>query len=281
MRLLPQVIRCPDLVLYDHVDIAQCQMVLPAALRSDYMVWVHGIEVWKSLPPRKLAALQGAKRLIFNSEYTRARFEEFHAFSYDSAVVPLMAEFTTQQEECSRNRMPWILTVGRLEPDRPKGHAEILRVLPQVVSVVPDVVWHVVGAGKHLDSFRREVDESGCADFVKIHGFVETDELNDLYRTCRVFAMPSHGEGFGIVYVEAMAHGCIPVGSTKDAAPEVIRDAGACVSLDEPDELSHELISLLTMDDSEYSERSHRAIQRAQTFSSEAFGKRFLEAIEV
>ena len=53
-RILSQAVARPDFLLFDHVDIARCQTFLPGFLRRPYGIWVHGIEVWKRLPRRKL-----------------------------------------------------------------------------------------------------------------------------------------------------------------------------------------------------------------------------------
>jgi phosphatidylinositol alpha-1,6-mannosyltransferase len=53
---------------------------------------------------------------------------------------------------------------------------------------------------------------------------VPDSDRAELYRGAQVFAMPSRGEGFGLVYLEAMAHGLPCIGSTHDAAGEVIAD---------------------------------------------------------
>ncbi|MDB6140174.1 MAG: putative glycosyltransferase, partial [Verrucomicrobiaceae bacterium] len=65
-------------------------------------------------------------------------------------------------------------------------------------------------------------EEHGQQEAVIFTGFIPENELPDYYRLCDAFVMPSTGEGFGIVYLEALASGrpCI-VGNT-DASPEAI-----------------------------------------------------------
>jgi phosphatidylinositol alpha-1,6-mannosyltransferase len=66
--------------------------------------------------------------------------------------------------------------------------------------------------------------ERGVAGAVRFLGRVTDAELGDLYRRASVFAMPSRQEGFGLVYAEAMWHGLACVGSTADAAGQLIVD---------------------------------------------------------
>ena len=58
--------------------------------------------------------------------------------------------------------------------------------------------------------------------------------------------MPSWGEGFGLVYIEAMRRGRVCLGSVHDAAPEVIGESGVLVDLRQPGQLAQALIGLLT-----------------------------------
>jgi phosphatidylinositol alpha-1,6-mannosyltransferase len=280
-RILAQAVWRPDVVLFDHVDIAQCQTFLPRPLRSRYMVWVHGIEVWKPLPRRKLAALRDAELLVFNSHFTQRRFASFHGDQFPSRVVHLTADDVLPPRTTHDvSRQPWILTVGRLEPDRPKGHGQILTALPAIADAVPEVQWHVVGKGLALEDFRRQVAASPCADRIHLHGFLAGQELQQLFEQCRLFAMPSFGEGFGIVYLEAMQHGCVPVGSTLDAAPEVIGDGGVCIDVNDQHSVERQLIELLTESDEQSQQRSQRARERTEEFSQARFQANLLDAID-
>jgi len=168
-HILAQVTSPPDFTLYDHVDVAQCPTFLPRRWRSPYGVWVHGVEVWKDLPPRKLSALREARVLLLNSEFTRKRFESIHGSFPQAAVVPLtLSEKPEPAPAAAAPEVePWILTVGRLEPGRPKGHREILAALPQVAAKVPGVHWHVAGTGSGFDELQKAVARSECRDRVR------------------------------------------------------------------------------------------------------------------
>ena len=156
----------------------------------------------------------------------------------------------------------------------------VLAALPAIALSVPEVEWHVVGQGGALGEFRERVAASSCADRIHLHGFLPDEGLQRLYRRCRVFAMPSFGEGFGIVYLEAMQQGCVPVGSTLDAAPEVIGDGGVCVDPTDPPSLERAVIGLLTESDVAFAARSERARARAAVFSPERFRTNLLAALD-
>lgn len=219
--------------------------------------------------------------LIFNSDFTRRRFESFHGNQHPSTVVPLTlnAEKAQGSDPSAADRKPWLLTVGRLEAHRPKGHDQVLEAMPRIVEMVPDLEWHIAGEGSYLEEFRQRASASPCAERIHVHGFLPDPDLQLLYRTCRVLAMPSSGEGFGIVYLEAMQHGCVPIGSTTDAASEVIGDGGVCVDLDDRVGLERLLCLLLTEPDEHYEKRSQRARERARDFSQGRFQENLLGAL--
>ena len=97
------------------------------------------------------------------------------------------------------------------------------------------------------------------ASAVRFFGGVSVQELGRLYRTASVYAMPSRQEGFGLVYAEAMWHGLPCIGSTKDAAGEVITsgETGVLVPYGEVEPLADAITRLLS--DRDLAQRMGRA----------------------
>jgi phosphatidylinositol alpha-1,6-mannosyltransferase len=128
-----------------------------------------------------------------------------------------------------------------------KGHREMIATWPKVLQVVPDARLAIAGRGPSLDLFRRQAAASGAAGSIDFLGFVSEEELERLYARATVLAMPSRGEGFGLVYIEAMRHGVPVLASVHDAAPEINLDGvtGYNVDLDRKDDLADRLIRLL------------------------------------
>lgn len=118
-----------------------------------------------------------------------------------------------------------ILTVGRMSAaERYKGHDRIIRCLEEVRIAVPQAVYLIVGTGDdqpRLESLSRWL---GISEKVIFAGPVPVDQLVDHYALADVFAMPSTGEGFGIVFLEAAAAGLPVIGGDGDGSVDALAD---------------------------------------------------------
>jgi phosphatidylinositol alpha-1,6-mannosyltransferase len=144
-------------------------------------------------------------------------------------VVPLCIDverirlWEAAQGGAPRTREPAALLVGRMwSEERGKGHDALIEGWPEVRRRVPAAQLWIVGEGDDAERMQQLARERGVADAVRFLGRVSDVELGDLYRRASIFAMPSRQEGFGLVYAEAMWHGLPCIGSTADAAGQVI-----------------------------------------------------------
>lgn len=113
--------------------------------------------------------------------------------------------------DCGRH--PTFVTVARLA-DRHKGHDVLIRALVLIRERVPDVRWIVLGDGPLRPELEARARACGVADAVRFLGAVSDRERDFWLRDADLLAMPSRlpgggkaGEGFGIAYLEAGAHG--------------------------------------------------------------------------
>jgi phosphatidylinositol alpha-1,6-mannosyltransferase len=243
-------------VFFDHVGPAQAvALPLPGFPPPDYAVFVHGIELSYARTGRRARALLGATRLLVNSEHTAGELRELHpAVSERIHVVPLCIDpERTRRWEALRldddppARERAALIVGRmLAEERGKGHDALIDAWPGVQRRSPGAQLWVVGAGDDVPRLQGRARSAGL-NAVRFLGRVPDDELARLYRRASVFAMPSRQEGFGLVYAEAMWHGLPCIGSTCDAAGEVIADGvtGRLVPYGEPAALADAVAGLL------------------------------------
>lgn len=124
------------------------------------------------------------------------------------------------------DRTAKVVSVARLE-DRYKGFEVLVRALPLIRSRVPDATLTLVGDGDLRGSLEALARANGCGRALRCVGAVTDEQRDVLLASAAVFAMPSRvpvgsgGEGFGIVYLEAGAHGTPVVagdcGGARDA----------------------------------------------------------------
>lgn len=173
-----------------------------------------------------------------------------------------------------------ILTVGRLIPR--KGFDVIIRALPQILAVVPDAHYVIVGGGHYLPVLQSLVDEGKLAAHVTFAGKVAEEDLTDYYRLCEIFAMPNRDmpdgdtEGFGLVFLEANACGKPVIGGSAGGAVEAVQDGenGLLVDGWSVDCVAEAIIRLLT-DTALRDYISARGLEIARAASSPAKSDQF------
>jgi phosphatidylinositol alpha-1,6-mannosyltransferase len=246
-----------DLVIVDHVNLASILAPLAAFRRLNYTVWLHGIEVF---PPRPdiqgRIGLTYAWMRIASSEFTKARVQSMFPglvvnvcdLALDPVRHPLVprvqatrpsGNLSLSSVDGSMHRLGQkvILHVGRLSSvARYKGQEVLLRAFPDIKKAFPESQLVLVGPGddkSRLVSIAQDQDPQVRTD-IFIPGFVDDVLLNALFQSCFVFAMPSIGEGFGLVYLEAMSYKKPCIGGKIDATPCVVIDGETGLLVNDP-----------------------------------------------
>jgi glycosyltransferase involved in cell wall biosynthesis len=118
-----------------------------------------------------------------------------------------------------------ILTVGRwLANERYKGMDTLITALPRLLTRWPELQLVAVGDGDDRVWLEELAEKNGVNRHVHFLSGLSFQELSACYEACEMFALPSRGEGFGLVYLEAMARGKPVIGGAHGGAPEVIED---------------------------------------------------------
>lgn len=249
----------PILVLSTHINFIIAAYWLKKITRIPYWAVVHGIDAWNIQKPALKAALHYADKIIAVSSYTRDRL--LNEQNLDPAKVSLLPNTfdasrfqITPKPQHLLNRygltaeQPTILTVARLDiTERYKGYDQILEALPAIRRQIPNVHYLIVGKGSDRPRIEQLITQLNLQDCVTLTGFIPDEELCDHYNLCDVFAMPSKGEGFGIVYLEALACGKPTLGGNQDGAIDALcqGELGALVDPDDVGEITQTLIQIL------------------------------------
>lgn len=228
------IFKRPQRVFCGHINLAPLVHLLCQPLGIPYTVFTYGKEVWEPLAPQYQTALQQADRIWTISRYSRDRacqVNQLDPAKFD--LVPCMIngeQFTPGTppqyliERYQLEDYQVLITVARLwATDIYKGVDVTIRALPLILKHFPQVKYLVIGRGDDQPRLARLAAELGVGEQVIFAGFVPTAELVDYYRLADAYVMPSQ-EGFGIVYLEAMACGVPVVSGNEDGSAEPLQD---------------------------------------------------------
>jgi glycosyltransferase involved in cell wall biosynthesis len=249
----------PDLILSTHLNFTIAAYWLKQWLGIPYWTVAHGIEAWNIKRPALQKALHHADRILAVSHYTRDRLiQEQHldpdkisilpnTFDPNRFMIAAKPHYLLNRHNLTPEQ-PIILTVSRLSRSEPyKGYNRILEALPQIRERIPNIHYIIVGKGDDRSRLEQYIYQHQLQDCVSLTRYIPDSELCDYYNLCDVFAMPSKGEGFGIVYLEALACGKPILAGNQDGAIDALcrGELGALVDPDDNDAIAQTLIAIL------------------------------------
>jgi glycosyltransferase involved in cell wall biosynthesis len=249
----------PRIVIAAHLNLAVPALWMKKiSPQTKTIVLCHGVEVWDALPANRRRALLAAEMIIVPSTYTAAKLQTIQGVPPAKTRIlpwPINSEVLRMSEARSNLRLPpgfpagpVILTVGRwAASERYKGADDLIRAIPQLRASFPDVRLVAVGGGDDLPRLKAIAAELRIADCVHFLEGISREQLAACYAQAKIFALPSTGEGFGIVFIEAMAFGLPVVGVAAGGVTDILRDGvnGLFVTVKDPAALANSLARLL------------------------------------
>lgn len=247
------------------------------------VVMAHGAEVWKPLDPTRRNALARSDLILAPSRYTAQKLSEVQGISAQKVhrlPWPLNPDFMHLAE--SRENLPVlegfpqgriILTVGRwASNERYKGTDELIHALAELHTTFPDLHLVAVGGGDDLPRLRALVADLGLESQVHFLEKLSREQIATCYAHSDIFALPSTGEGFGLVFLEAMAFAKPVVGVAAGGATDVIEHGinGFLVPLQDSPSLKQTLERLLRDESlrAELGDRGARIVRETYAFSA-------------
>jgi glycosyltransferase involved in cell wall biosynthesis len=249
----------PDLIITTHIHFSPAAQFIKKFFGIPYWVVAHGIDAWGVTDPALKSALKDADLVLAVSTHTRDRLLAEQRLNPDRVVIlpntmnenqyvirpkprHLLERFRLLPEQ------PVILTVARLDNrERYKGYDRLIEGMPLIREALPDVRYLLVGKGKDRSRIDALVKQHGVENCVTLAGYVPDEELCDYYNLCDVFAMPSKLEGFGIVFLEALACGRPVLAGNQDGSVDALchGELGVLINPDRTDEIAETLIMML------------------------------------
>jgi phosphatidylinositol alpha-1,6-mannosyltransferase len=245
---------------------------------------LQGIEAWRRRAWPERALLRRVDLFISISDYTWRRFATVNP-EYASArhqVVPLGLGEPYPGPLSMPAATPIALMLSRLaRAEDYKGHRQMIDAWPEVRRHIPDAELWIAGEGDLRPDLERATAERGLGQAVRFLGFVSEQHKQSLIGQARCLAIPSRGEGFGLVYLEAMRLGRPCLVGTQDAGREVVDPPGQGLAADPDDRdgLTQATCRLLTTSPEWQTWSIHARQHYECNFTADHYQQRLLEAL--
>ena len=166
-----------------------------------------------------------------------------------------------------------LMTLGRMDArERQKGFDEMIDLMPEMLTVDPTLYYLMAGNGDDKPRLEAKVRQAGLTEHIGFAGRVSEEEKADYYRLADVYTMAGRQEGFGFVFIEALACGTPCVGSILDGSRYALLHGklGELANPDDPQTIKDAIFKAM--------EKPRQIPQELDYFSYENFVKR-LDAI--
>jgi phosphatidyl-myo-inositol dimannoside synthase len=240
-----------DAIVCGHINLGPLARIAALRSRAPVLLVIHGIDAWA--PTRRVLANVAARHaevVIAVSRFTLSRFASWagrgtaETFVLPNAVTlesfgPGPKSDDLVDRHGLRGRTV-LLSLARLDAsERYKGIDEVMRAIGTLKASIPNIVYLVAGDGTDRPRLEVEARRLGVEDRVVFAGRIAEERKADYYRLADAFVMPGRGEGFGIVYLEALASGVPVVGSILDGSRDALLDGrlGILVNPDDPEDV--------------------------------------------
>lgn len=246
----------PAIILYGAVSFSA---LLPLAAllspRTRRILLVHGVEVWVAPSRfRRWAVARFAGEIVAVSRFTVRRMCANYGITEDRfRILPNAVDLDGAGADpdvaapIGLRGQHRLFTISRLDPrDSYKNVDKVIQALPRIRETHPDTHYYIGGDGPLRPDLEKLARQAGIENHVHFLGRVDDATKDALFSASDLFVLPSTGEGFGIVFLEAWRHALPVVCSDQDAASEVVRDGvdGFCVP-PEPERIAAAIRTLL------------------------------------
>ncbi len=245
-----------DTVILSHINLLPiAKLISIFKPKQKIILFAHGIEVWDKLPNWKKTFLQNKVQIWAVSNFTRNKMLAQHQIApqkiqvLNNCLSPFLnlpkvfekPKYLVEKYKLAENT-PILFTLNRLSSsEKYKGYDTVISALGKLKKTKQRFTYLL--AGKADDSERQRIEQLITAndlnEEVKLIGFLPEEELIEHFLLSDIFIMPSKGEGFGIVFIEAAACGCQVIGGNKDGSTDALLNGklGQMVSPDSQEEI--------------------------------------------
>jgi asparagine synthase (glutamine-hydrolysing) len=237
-----------DLIICGHINLLPLAYMAKLMLGAPLILEIYGIDAWKPTKSRLANyLLKHIDAFISISDFTRNKFLAWADLaSTKGFLLPNAIDILSYGpgpknpalvDRYGLHNKTVLMTLGRLvSRERYKGFDEVIDILPDLVKEVPNIVYIIAGDGDDRSRLEEKARSLGLTARIFFTGWIPEAEKADHYRLADAYVMPSRGEGFGFVFLEAMACGIPVVASQSDGSREAVRNGNLGLLVDPADQ---------------------------------------------
>lgn len=198
----------------------------------------HGIEVWRPLPRWKRLLLAKMDRILPVSQYTCAVMQRLHQLPPERFTVvnncldpflPPKAEKAASEAVRKLHGLrasdKILFTLTRLKSsEQYKGYDKVIQLLPRLAEGHPLVKYLIAGKydAAEKERLHQQMRELGVEDRVVFAGMIKDEDIAAYFGAADAYVMPSTGEGFGVVFIEALHYGLPVIAGNADGSVDAL-----------------------------------------------------------
>ena len=144
-----------------------------------------------------------------------------------------------------------------------------------------DYTFDIVGSGAENDNLHHLVEELGMGNHVLFHGQMKRDDAQAVVRNADCFVMVSSREAFGLVYVEAMAKGCIVIGTKGQGIDGIVKhgENGFLCKARDVDGLAEVINQIVNLPQDDLKQISSKAVETASNLTDRKVAEYYVNSI--
>lgn len=230
-----------DILIISHINLAIVGLAVKI-INPKCKVWLiaHGIEVWRKLSFYKYLFIKHCNKVLCVSNFTKQQVVTVHKIDaakctvLNNAIDPFMklpVNFTKPLHLMERYQLtannPVLFTLTRLNSaEQYKGYEQVIKIINKLKYKFPGIKYIISGQYDLIENARIKqlINENKIEDQVILTGFIDETELSEHFLLADLFVLPSKGEGFGIVIIEALACGLPVVCGNIDGSIDAIKN---------------------------------------------------------